>query len=99
MNPAGLPLAVSINPPCLTASPALLLHFECGAAVQKSVLLAAIQKEIQRHDFSYFVDDSAVSRAMRQRRRRFRLSGLQKADQHDNAISGSYGERRDAGPP
>jgi hypothetical protein len=25
--------------------------------VQKSVLLAAIQKEIQRHDFSYFVDE------------------------------------------
>jgi hypothetical protein len=24
--------------------------------VQKSALLAAIQKEIQRHDFSYFVD-------------------------------------------
>jgi hypothetical protein len=26
--------------------------------VQKSVLLAAIQKEIHRHDFSYFVDES-----------------------------------------
>jgi len=25
--------------------------------VQKSVLLAAIQKEIQRHDLSYFVSD------------------------------------------
>jgi len=25
--------------------------------VQKSVLLAAIQKEIHRHDFSYFVDE------------------------------------------
>jgi hypothetical protein len=25
--------------------------------VQKSVLLAAIQKEIYRHDFSYFVDE------------------------------------------
>jgi hypothetical protein len=25
--------------------------------VQKSVLLAAIQKEIQRHDLSYFVDE------------------------------------------
>jgi len=25
--------------------------------VQKSVLLAAIQKEIQRHDFSYFVEE------------------------------------------
>ena len=25
--------------------------------MQKSVLLAAIQKEIQRHDFSYFVDE------------------------------------------
>jgi len=25
--------------------------------VQKSILLAAIQKEIQRHDFSYFVDE------------------------------------------
>jgi hypothetical protein len=25
--------------------------------VEKSLLLAAIQKEIQRHDFSYFVDE------------------------------------------
>lgn len=25
--------------------------------MQKSILLAAIQKEIQRHDFSYFVDE------------------------------------------
>jgi hypothetical protein len=25
--------------------------------VQKSILLAAIQKEIQRHDLSYFVDE------------------------------------------
>lgn len=25
--------------------------------MRKSVLLAAIQKEIQRHDFSYFVDE------------------------------------------
>ena len=25
--------------------------------MQKSILLAAIQKEIYRHDFSYFVDD------------------------------------------
>jgi hypothetical protein len=25
--------------------------------VQKSVLLAAIQREIHRHDYSYFVDD------------------------------------------
>jgi len=25
--------------------------------VQKPILLAAIQKEIQRHDFSYFVDE------------------------------------------
>jgi hypothetical protein len=25
--------------------------------VQKSALLDAIQKEIQRHDFSYFVDE------------------------------------------
>ena len=25
--------------------------------MQKSILLAAIQKEIQRHDLSYFVDD------------------------------------------
>ena len=28
-----------------------------GAVVQKSILLAAIQKEIQRHDFSYFADE------------------------------------------
>jgi hypothetical protein len=38
--------------------PAFLLHFYRGAVAQKSGLLAAIQKEIHRHDFSYFVDES-----------------------------------------
>ena len=28
-----------------------------STTVQKSILLAAIQKEIQRHDLSYFVDE------------------------------------------
>ena len=28
-----------------------------SSTVQKSILLAAIQKEIHRHDFSYFVDE------------------------------------------
>jgi len=37
--------------------PVFLLHFKSGAVVQKSILLAAIQKEIHRHDFSYFVDE------------------------------------------
>jgi len=32
-------------------------HQSWGLNVQKSVLLAAIQKEIQRHDFSYLVDE------------------------------------------
>jgi hypothetical protein len=29
-----------------------------GAIMRKSVLLAAIQQEIQRHDFSHFMDES-----------------------------------------
>jgi hypothetical protein len=33
------------------------LHATRGSTVQKSALLAAIQKEIQRHDLSYFVDE------------------------------------------
>jgi hypothetical protein len=34
--------------------------------VQKSILHAAIQKEIHRHDFSYFVDEPpSVARAAR----------------------------------
>jgi hypothetical protein len=37
--------------------PSFLLHIKSGAVVQKSLLLAAIQKEIHRHDFSYFVDE------------------------------------------
>jgi hypothetical protein len=32
-------------------------HPVANPTVQKSVLLAAIQKEIQRHDLSYFVDE------------------------------------------
>jgi hypothetical protein len=32
------------------------LHIIRSPTVQKSILLAAIQKEIQRHDLSYFVD-------------------------------------------
>lgn len=32
-------------------------HASESPTVQKSVLLVAIQKEIQRHDFSYFVDE------------------------------------------
>jgi hypothetical protein len=33
------------------------LHIIGSPTVQKSILLAAIQKEIQRHDFSHFVDE------------------------------------------
>jgi hypothetical protein len=41
--------------------------------VQKSILLAAIQKEIQRHDLSYFVDEPpSVAQG--------RVPGMQKAD-------------------
>jgi hypothetical protein len=35
----------------------LPLHIIRSTTVQKSVLLAAIQKEIHRHDLSYFVDE------------------------------------------
>src|SRR5438132_14204902 len=37
--------------------PRFLCTSKSGAVVQKSLLLTAIQKEIQRHDFSYFVDE------------------------------------------
>ena len=41
-----------------TVVPSIPLHVELGVrAAQKSILLAAIQKEIHRHDFSYFVDE------------------------------------------
>jgi hypothetical protein len=32
-------------------------HITRSPTVQKSILLAAIQKEIQQHDLSYFVND------------------------------------------
>ncbi len=37
--------------------PFLPLHSIRNSTVQKSALLATIQKEIHRHDFSYFVDE------------------------------------------
>jgi hypothetical protein len=49
--------------------------------VQKSLPLAAIQKEIHRHDLSYFVDNPPSVTARRQRRCRFRVPGMQKAEQ------------------
>jgi hypothetical protein len=55
----------------------------------KSELLRAIQQEIRRHDFSHFVEEPAIGRARRQGRRCTGLSGLQKADQYDEPISGS----------
>src|ERR1700693_5380946 len=43
---------------CILFLRSLPLHIDLGARlVQKSVLLATIQKEIQRHDLSYFVSD------------------------------------------
>jgi hypothetical protein len=42
--------------PVLNCGLLFLLHIKVGVRpVQKTVLLAAIQKEIHRHDFSYFV--------------------------------------------
>ncbi len=40
-----------------TVLPSLPLHIIRSSTVQKSILLAAIQKEIHRHDLSYFVDE------------------------------------------
>jgi len=44
--------------------------------VKKSELLRALQKEIRRHDFNYFVDSAAVNRAGRERCGRAWMSGL-----------------------
>src|SRR5713101_914588 len=41
--------------------------FTLERIMQKSVLLRALQQEIRRHDFNYFVDQSAVNRARRER--------------------------------
>ena len=60
--------------------------------MQKSVLLAAIQKEIHRHDLSYFVDEPPSRRGRRKGRCRVGLSDLQEANQYDDAISGSFDE-------
>ena len=65
--------------------------------MQKSALLAAIQKEIHRLDLLYFVDSPPSVAQGGKGVVRVWLSGLQKADQYADAISGSPGERRDAG--
>jgi hypothetical protein len=64
--------------------------------MQKSALLAAIQKEIHRHDLSYFVDEPP---SVAQGGKGLAVPGrpgMQKADQYDDTISESPGERRDA---
>jgi len=67
----------------------VILHFKSGAVVQKSILLAAIQKEIQRHDLSYFVDEPPSVAQGGRGRCRGGLSGVQKADQYDQPVFGS----------
>ena len=60
--------------------------------VQKSVLLATIQKEIQRHDLSYSVDEPPSMSWCRGRW----LSGVQEENQYDATVSGSFDERGNA---
>jgi hypothetical protein len=65
--------------------------------VQKSILLAAIQKEIHRHDFSYFVDEPP---SVVQGGKGVVVAGCpacRKKNQHDDSILGSLGKRRYAG--
>ena len=64
--------------------------------MQKSALLAAIQQEIQRHDFSHFVRESAVDCQWWHRCSCARLSGVQEANQFDESVSRSSGKRCDA---
>ena len=64
--------------------------------MRKSLLLTAIQKEIQRHDLSYFVDEPP-SVAQGERRSSVGLPDLQEKNQHDWPILGPSDERCDAG--
>ncbi len=55
--------------------------------MQKTILLALIQKEIQQHDFSYFVDEPpSVAQD----------GSMQKKDQSDATVLGPSLEGRDA---
>jgi hypothetical protein len=65
--------------------------------MQKLALLAAIQQEIHRHDFSHFVDETAIGRGRRTGLSGGRMSSLPEADQFDESIPRPSGERCDAG--
>jgi hypothetical protein len=64
--------------------------------MQKSALLAAIQQEIHRHDFSHFVNEPPSVAEGGKGVCRGRLSGMQKAPQLNGAIPRPSGNRRDA---
>ncbi len=64
--------------------------------MQKSILLRALQQEIRRHDFNYFVHGAVINRAGRERCGRAWISGLHEAHQHDEPILRSSGGRRNA---
>ena len=64
--------------------------------MQKSILLAAIQKEIQRHDLSYFVDEPpSVAQGGKGRCCRG-LPGVQETNQYDDTIFRSSDQGCDA---
>jgi len=63
--------------------------------VKKSELIAAIQKEILRHDFGTFVDNPPGV-AGRSQSSRTRLLNLQQASQHHDSILGAYRQRCDS---
>ena len=61
--------------------------------MQKSVLLRALQQEIRRHDFNYFVDQPP---SVAQGGRGVVVPDLHEAHQHDEPIPRSSGGRCDA---
>ena len=64
--------------------------------MQKSALLAALQQEIHRHDFSHFIDEPPSVAQGGRGVVGGRMSGLQEAPQFDEPVPRPSGERRDA---
>ena len=62
--------------------------------MQKSVLLAAIQKEIHRHDFSYFVDEPPSVAQGGKGVVVSGLPGMREKNQHYGPILGPSDKRR-----
>ena len=57
MPDAGIYWILNTEVKVYTVVPSRPLHIIGSSTVQKTILLDAIQKEIHRHDLSYFVDE------------------------------------------